>query len=117
MIDSDGQLSGPALNLASGHAFWRVGRRDGSSRGIVRKTLWMFACPTPADSSFTLKLVPFTRLPCPVVEAVSFGANGSAEQPVSWKGADTGATAPSEPNRVPPTDSGSQFVPLNWKFG
>ena len=77
----------------------------------------MFAWPRPADSSLTVNVVPLTRLPCPVTDAVSFGANGRPSQPLSLNMCETAAAAPSSPVIVPVIAEGSQLVPLNWKFG
>ena len=81
--------AGFALNTASRHAFWIVVRREGSTAGIVRSTLWMFAWPSPGDSTVTAKCVPLTLLPGPETVAVSFGANGRLAQLATLKGEET----------------------------
>ncbi len=80
ITEPSSQLAGLALKTASRHAFWIVVSRDGSTPGIVKSTLWMFAWPMPGDSTVTAKVVPSSLLPWPTTEAVSFGANGRLAQ-------------------------------------
>src|SRR5262249_17251983 len=113
ITEPSGQVAGLALNVCSGHAFWIVVSREGSSTGNTILVLTMLACPGAAVT-FTNRLVPLTLVKLASVVASSFGANGSLSQPVAWNGTDIGALVPSSPVSVVLIALRSQLVGLNW---
>jgi hypothetical protein len=80
ITEPSSQAAGLPLKTPSGQAFWIVVSREGRAIGSCSSTLAMFACPRPADSTLTSRLVPLFLLACPPAEAVSFGANGRLAQ-------------------------------------
>jgi len=104
-----------AANVASGHAFCSVLRREGSVLGSVTSTDLMFAPPAGwliVDS----RLAPFCLEVFELVVALNVGANDRPEQPSTGNGDLAAATAPSEPVNVDSVNSGVvQFVGLRSK--
>src|SRR6202020_2652632 len=110
------QPSGFAANVASGHAFCKVVKREGSCLGSCTTTEWRFAS-WAAWVRLTSRLAPPALEVFAAVETWKEGLNASAPQPPTWNGLDRLCVAPNVEVSVVSVASGPQLVGLNRKLG